>query len=81
MEPAEAAEWHLDSPAAAAGYADLRFQNSPAVFGRDPARNTKSIYAVTRDGHLAQIYDADGWHLDFPAEHRPHAGLRFQGTV
>ncbi len=31
-------------------------------------RNTKSIYAVASEGRLAQVYDAEGWHLDFPAE-------------
>ena len=73
--------WNLDFPAEAADqgqFAGLRFIGSPAVFGRDPARNLKSIYAVTSDGRLAQIYDQNGWNLDFPTE---AAVLRFQGSV
>ena len=77
----DAGGWHLDFPAEAAGSASLRFQASPAVFGRDPMRNTKSIYAMTNDGRLAQVYDAEGWHLDFPAEAAGHSSLRFQGKI
>ncbi len=77
----DAAGWHLDFPAEAAGSPSLRFQGSPAVFGRDPVRNTKSIYAMTNDGRLAQIYDAEGWHLDFPAAAAGQADLRFQGRI
>ena len=72
--------WHLDFPAEGAGHASLRFQGSPAVFGRDPVRNLKSIYVVTNDGRLAQVWDDNGWHLDFPAESAGHASLRFQGS-
>ena len=60
--------WNLDFPAEGAGQAGLRFLGSPAVFGRDLARNLKSIYVVTSEGRLAQVYDQDGWNLDFPAE-------------
>jgi hypothetical protein len=75
------AGWHLDFPAEAAGQATLRFEGSPAVFGRDPMRNTKSIYAMTIEGRLAQVYDGAGWHLDFPAEAAGQATLRFQGRI
>jgi hypothetical protein len=77
----DAAGWHLDFPAEAAGQASLRFEGSPAVFGRDPMRNTKSIYAMTIEGRLAQVYDGAGWHLDFPAEAAGQATLRFQGRI
>jgi Lysyl oxidase len=73
--------WHLDFPAEAAGQATLRFEGSPAVFGRDPMRNTKSIYAMTNEGRLAQVYDGAGWHLDFPAEAAGQATLRFQSRI
>jgi predicted nucleic acid-binding protein len=73
--------WHLDFPADGAGHAGLGFQSSPAVFGRDLARNTKSIYLMTSDGRLAQVWDANGWNLDFPAELAGHSGLRFQGRI
>lgn len=48
----------------------VQFQGSPAVF---PRPNLKaSIYALTTDGRLAQLWDDDsGWqiqHIDFPAE-------------
>ena len=59
--------WHLDFPAANAGHGDLRFLSSPAVFGRDLVNNKKSIYAITDDGQLVQIWDDNRWHLDFPA--------------
>jgi nitrogen fixation protein len=72
--------WHLDFPAEASGHPTLRFQGSPAVFGRDLTRNTKSIYVVTTDGRLAQVWDDNGWHLDFPAEASEHPTLRFQGS-
>ena len=73
--------WNLDFPAEAAGQAGLRFLGSPAVFGRDLARNTKSIYVVTSEGRLAEVYDQDGWNLDFPAEAASTAPLRFVGSV
>jgi hypothetical protein len=57
----DGAGWNLDFPAEAAGQATLRFQGSPAVFGRDPVSNTKSIYALTTDGRLTQVYDGGGW--------------------
>ena len=73
--------WNLDFPAEAAGQAALRFAGSPAVFGRDLVHNTKSIYAITTDGRLAQVYDAaNGWNLDFPAEAAGQAALRFAGS-
>ena len=72
--------WNLDFPAELGGQAGLRFQGSPAVFGRDLAGNTKSIYVVTSDGRLAQLWDTDRWNLDFPAELAGQAGLRFQGS-
>ena len=73
--------WNLDFPAEGAGQPGLRFTGSPAVFGRDLIRNTKSIYAMTGDGRLAQIYDENGWNLDFPAEAANAAVVRFQGSV
>jgi hypothetical protein len=73
--------WHLDFPADAAGFGSLRFQESPAVFGRSFARNTKSIYVVTTDGRLSQLWDDNGWHLDFPAEAAGFGALRFTGSV
>jgi hypothetical protein len=48
----------------------------------------KSIYAITREGRLAQIYntsDSTHWRLDFPAErvpgHSEFQSLRFQNGV
>jgi subtilisin family serine protease len=61
-------QWNLDFPAELAGQPDLRFQGSPAVFPTDAGANKKSIYAVTTDGRLAQVWDTDHWNLDFPAE-------------
>lgn len=29
----------------------------------------KSIYVITADGRLAQLWDTDVWNLDFPAGH------------
>ena len=29
----------------------------------------KSIYVITADGRLAQLWDTDMWNLDFPADH------------
>ncbi|MCX4582617.1 S8 family serine peptidase [Streptomyces sp. NBC_01481] len=72
--------WNLDFPAEQAGFQDLRFQGSPAVFPRDSARNLKTLYAITSDGRLAQIWDQDGWNLDFPAEQAGFQDLRFQGS-
>ena len=72
--------WNLDFPAELGGQPGLRFQGSPAVFGRDLAANTKSIYVVTSDGRLAQLWDTDRWNLDFPAELGGQPGLRFQGS-
>jgi hypothetical protein len=72
--------WHLDFPAERAGHPDLRFAGSPAVFPRDWDHNKKSIYAVTTDGRLAQIWDTNHWHLDFPAESAGHPDLRFAGS-
>ncbi|MEU0054710.1 hypothetical protein, partial [Streptomyces sp. NPDC006309] len=72
--------WHIDFPAEAAAAATHipvpTFVGSPAVFGRDPARNTKSIYAITTDGKLAQVWDDNGWHIDFPAEATGHPKFR-----
>jgi hypothetical protein len=73
--------WSLDFPAEAAGSPTLRFQGSPAVFGRDLVGNKKSVYALTTDGRLAQMWDTDaGWSLDFPAEAAGSPSLRFQGS-
>ncbi|WP_433325291.1 S8 family peptidase [Spirillospora sp. CA-294931] len=72
--------WHVDFPAEVAGHTGLRFQNSPAVFARSAARNLKTIYAVTREGRLAQVWDHQGWNLDFPAELAGSQELRFQGS-
>jgi subtilisin family serine protease len=49
-----------------------------AVFGRDPAGNKKSIYAITSDGRLVQIWDTTRWNLSFPAELANAGSLRFQ---
>ena len=72
--------WNLDFPAESAGQAGLRFQGSPAVFPTDAAGNKKSIYLITTDGRLAQVWDTNRWNLDFPAESAGQAGLRFQGS-
>jgi hypothetical protein len=72
--------WNLDFPAELAGQGGLRFQGSPAVFERDPAANKKSIYAITNDGRLAQLWDTNVWNLDFPADLAGQGGLRFQGS-
>lgn len=54
-------------------------RSSVDVFGRDSSANFKvSLYAVTTDGRLAQIWDTDRWHLDFPAELSGNSGLRFR---
>ena len=71
-------KWHLGFPAEHAGHSDLRFKGSPAVFGRDCTGNKVALYAVTTDGRLAQIWDTDRWHLDFPAEFSGNSGLRFR---
>ena len=76
----DTSQWNHDFPAAAAGQPTLRFQGSPAVFGRDPAGNKKSIYAITTDGRLAQIWDTTQWNIDFPAEATNQPNLRFQGS-
>src|SRR6187549_2390837 len=60
------AQWNLDFPADLAGCSDLRFQPGLAVFATNAAANKKSIYAVTTDGRLAQIWDTNTWNLDFP---------------
>ena len=60
--------WNLDFPAETAGQRGLRFQGSPAVFPTNAGGNKKSIYVLTTDGRLAQIWDTDRWNLDFPAE-------------
>ena len=73
--------WNLDFPAELAGQPALRFQPGVAVFGRDAAENRKSIYAVTTDGRLAQVWDTDRWNLDFPAELAGQPALRFQPGV
>ena len=75
----DTSKWNHDFPAAAAGQPNLRFQGSPAVFGRDPAGNKKSIYAITTDGRLAQLWDTTQWNVDFPAEATSQPNLRFQG--
>ena len=73
--------WHLDFPAESTAGAGLRFQPSPAVFGRHFAHNTKSIYVMTVDGRLAQVWDDNGWHLDFPTASAGQVGLRFDGSI
>ena len=69
--------WNIDFPAEAAngsfppGFAKIRFQGTPAVFGREPSPATggkKSIYVITTDGRLVQLWDTDVWNADFPAE-------------
>jgi hypothetical protein len=77
----DAQGWHIDFPAENAGQPGLQFEGSPAVFGRDPARNTKSLYAVTTNGRLAQIWDdAQGWHIDFPAEATDQPSHKFKAS-
>jgi subtilisin family serine protease len=76
----DTSKWNHDFPAAAAGQPNLRFQGSPAVFGRDPAGNKKSIYAITTDGRLAQLWDSTQWNIDFPAEATSQPNLRFQDS-
>ncbi len=79
--------WNLDFPAEetnASANTALRFQPGVAVFGRDAVNNKKSLYAITTDGRLAQIWDTDVWNLDFPAEQTntpTNAALRFQPGV
>ena len=73
-------QWNLDFPAELAGQPGLRFQADPAVFGRDAGANKKSLYAITADGRLAQVWDTDRWNLDFPAELSGQPGLRFRGA-
>ncbi|WP_315820771.1 hypothetical protein [Paraflavitalea speifideaquila] len=73
--------WNLDFPAELAGHTQLRFQQFPAVFATNEEDNKKSIYAITTDGRLAQIWDTDHWNLDFPAELANHVQLRFQKGV
>jgi hypothetical protein len=70
--------WELDFPAELAGHAQLRFKGIAAVFPTNAADNKKSIYAITTDGRLAQIWDSNQWELDFPAELAGHGSLRFQ---
>ncbi|MEV0665423.1 hypothetical protein ACIBI3_33500 [Actinomadura luteofluorescens] len=70
--------WNIDFPAELAGQPGLRFTGSPAVFGRDIAHNKKSIYAITTDGQLAQIWDTNRWNIDFPAELAGLPGMRFR---
>ncbi|MEU9841770.1 hypothetical protein AB0C69_21370 [Actinomadura sp. NPDC048032] len=70
---------NIDFPAELAGHPELRFQGSPAVFGRDAVHNKKSLYAITADGRLAQVWDTDRWNLDFPVEKTSQSGLRFGG--
>ena len=48
------------------------------MFGRDPTANKKSVYAVTTDGRLVQIWDTSQWNLSFPAELANAGSLRFQ---
>ncbi|MGE0729408.1 MAG: hypothetical protein AB7O92_12200 [Acidimicrobiia bacterium] len=73
-------QWNLDSPAELAGQQNLRFQGTPAVMPTTHGPNKKSIYAITTDGRLAQLWDTDQWQLDFPAELAGQQNLRFQGT-
>jgi len=73
-------QWRFDFPAEAAGHAGLRFKGIPAVFPTNAAANKKSIYAITNNGRLAQIWDTDRWNLDFPAEAAGRPRLRFEGT-
>jgi len=73
-------KWNLDFPAEAANQPKLRFAGGPAVFGRDAAGNKKSIYAITTDGRLAQIWDTTKWNIAFPAEATNQPNFRFQGS-
>ncbi|WP_315820772.1 hypothetical protein [Paraflavitalea speifideaquila] len=73
--------WNLDFPAELAGHPQLRFQEGVAVFATNAEDNKKSIYAISTDGRLAQIWDTDHWNLDFPAESAGHGQLRFQGLA
>ena len=63
---------HWPGPPAAATSCTLRFTGTPAVFDREVDPETgdkKSIYVITADGRLAQLWDTDMWNLDFPADH------------
>ena len=73
-------KWNIAFPAEQAGQPNLRFQGSPAVFGRDPAANRKSLYAITTDGRLIQVWDTTQWNHDFPAAAAGQPNLRFQGS-
>jgi hypothetical protein len=73
--------WNLDFPAELAGKSGLRLQNCVAVFPTNATANKKSIYAITTDGRLAQVWDTNHWNLDFPAELAGNSSLRFQGIV
>jgi hypothetical protein len=81
--------WNGDFPAEEANngqFQNLRFQGAPAVFSRGGPPETggkKSIYVITTDGRLVQLWDTDRWNLDFPAEEANNgqfASLRFQGS-
>jgi hypothetical protein len=60
--------WNIGFPAELAGQAGIRFQGAPAACPTDFGNNKKAILVVTTDGRLAQVWDADRWHLDFPFE-------------
>ncbi|HET7544088.1 MAG TPA: papain-like cysteine protease family protein [Polyangiaceae bacterium] len=74
-------QWNVDFPVELAGQGGLRFQSGLAVFPTNAAANKKSIYAVTTDGRLAQVWDTNQWNLDFPAELAGQGGLRFQSVL
>lgn len=59
----------------------LRFQNGVAVFPTNATANKKSIYVVTTDGQLAQVWDTTSWNLVFPAALAEQPELRFENSV
>lgn len=72
--------WHKDFPAELAGQPNLRFSGSISVHQKTD-NNTKVIAAITQDGRLAQLWDDDLWHLDFPCELAGYPELRFANTI
>jgi hypothetical protein len=72
-------KWNVDFPAELAGppFNNLRFHKGIATFPTGSGR--KTIYAITGDGRLAQIWDTNKWNVDFPTElaDPPFNNLRF----
>jgi hypothetical protein len=58
----------------------MKFKGNIAAFPIDAANFKKAIYAVTTDGRLAQLWDTNGWNVNFPAELAGYSGT-FNGNV